>query len=47
MRVGSVDFILAKESSMIYVLDRGRGWGLSSRLGLTNRSVGRSTGVLF
>ena len=44
MRVGSVDFIVAKESSMIYVLDRGRGWGLSSRLGLTNRSVRRSTG---
>ena len=44
MRVGSVDFIVAKESSMIYVLDRGRGWGLGSRLGLTNRSVRRSTG---
>ena len=44
MRVGSVEFIVAKESSMIYVLDRGRGWGLGSRLGLTNRSVRRSTG---
>ena len=44
MRVGSVDFIMAKESSMIYVLDRGRGWGLGSRLGLTHRSVRRSTG---